>query len=719
MADETLLSILRERAERTPDRVVYHFVGDVASPPLTFRDLELRTRAIAANLQEVAPVGARALLIYPPGIDFVLGFWGCLRAGVMPVPVYPPDPMRIHRTLPRLQAIAHDAGATVAITTEMIMGGIEGMRALAPELGELRWMSSDAMPESDAGRWREYVPKSADPAFIQYTSGSTATPRGVLLSHGNIHNNVAAQRKLSGLDESSRIFSWVPMFHDLGLVNHVLYPVLSGSLQYTMATYEFLQHPERWLRAISDLRIDASGGPNFAYELCVKKVKPEMREGLDLSCWKLALNGAEPIQPETLRRFAEAFAPNGFNYKAFFCCYGLAEGTVFVTTGKVMEGPVTMEVDQAALLSGRVEPPGTGPKKTLVSSGKAPPTYKAIIVNPETLRRAPPGTVGEVWVHSGAVGLGYWGRPAETRELFQAHIAKTNEGPFLRTGDLGFLSAGELYVTGRAKDLIILNGQNHYPQDIERTAERAHSSIRSGCTAAFAVVGPRGDQVVLVAEVDTARLGDPNGVLMRLRETIALEHSVAPSAIVLIEARAIAKTSSGKIQRRANKALFLKGELEVVAEWRDPSYEALEGVGPAVSPSASSGSGEPRPHPEVHAHAHLPRPQTPMTPTPTPAPTRPVVKKPKAEVEAFLRARVAEALERPGSAIDADETFAALGLGSVHEVALTGELENWLSVKLEPTLTWKYPTVRRLAGYLVGEDIAPMSDEELIARRKG
>jgi acyl-CoA synthetase (AMP-forming)/AMP-acid ligase II len=565
MADETLLSILRDRAERMPDRVVYHFVGDVASPPVTFRDLELRTRAIAANLQEVAPVGARALLIYPPGIDFVLGFWGCLRAGVMPVPVYPPDPMRIHRTLPRLQAIAHDAGATLAITTDQIMGGIEGMRALAPEL---RWMSFGH--HGDGGRG---TVAGVRRGARTRPSSSTSDPRrhpGRAVSHGNIHNNVAAQRKLSGLDEYW-IFSWVPMFHDLGLVNHVLYPVLSGSLQYTMATYEFLQHPVRWLKAISDLRIDASGGPNFAYELCVKKVKPELREGLDLSCWKLALNGAEPIQPETLRRFADAFAPNGFNYKAFFCCYGLAEGTVFVTTGKVMEGPVTMEVDQAALLNGRVEPPGAGPKKTLVSSGKAPPTYKAIIVNPETQRRAPPGTVGEVWVHSGAVGLGYWGRPAETKELFQAHIAKTNEGPFLRTGDLGFLAGGELYVTGRAKDLIILNGQNHYPQDIERTAERAHSSIRSGCTAAFAVAGPRGDQVVLVAEVDPARLGDPNGVMMRLRETIALEHSVAPSAIVLIEARAIAKTSSGKIQRRANKALFLKGELEVVAQWRDPS----------------------------------------------------------------------------------------------------------------------------------------------------
>ncbi len=721
----SLVRILFDRAESTPDQLVFQHVGDSASEPVTFAQLATRSRAIAARLSTIARAGDRALLVFAPGIDFILGFYGCLAAGVIPVPVYPPDPMRLGRTLPRLQAISRDAGATCALTTSFIQDTVAALADQAPEFASLDFLSVDTVGDGEASGYREPGLERGQPAFLQYTSGSTASPRGVMVTHGGLLANLQRIQQAMRIDEHSRLFSWLPTFHDMGLVGHVLTPVHCGCPSWLMASYEFLQQPYRWLKSIHELRTTHSGGPNFAFDLCVRKVTPEQRAGLDLSSWSVAYNGAEPISAETLARFVQTFAESRFSATQLFPCYGLAEATLFVTGSPQGTGPVTRQVDPTALTLGKVTPPASA-ARTLVSSGRVSRGDSVLIVNPETSRRAPPATVGEIWLHSPSVGAGYWGRPDDTRELFQARVTGTQEGPFLRTGDLGFLADGELYITGRQKDLLIIHGTNHYPQDLERTAEAAHPGMRGGCSAAFAVDTAHGEAAVLVAEIDAAKVPEPVVLAAALREAVQLGHSVALGAVVLIAARSIPKTSSGKIQRRATRAAFLGGELEVVAEWRDPhlAASALSSVGtqPVVTPTPVAVVAPVVAAPAVAA----PVLRAPAAASPgaiarpsvhQPTLARPQLDRPRAELERYLLDKLAESLGRPADQIDTDETFAALGLNSVDEVELSGDLETHFACQLDPTLTWKFPTVKLLAAYLAGEDVTPISDEELRARR--
>jgi len=578
----SFVDLLRARAREHPARQAYTFLGDGgAERVLDYAEIERQARAVAAALQARGLAGERALLLYPPGLEFITGFLGCLFAGVVAVPAYPPDPGRLNRTLPRLQGVVADAEARAVLTIDAIHQAAEAMIfPHAPDLKALVWLATDALAagggETD---WRDPGVGRDTLAFLQYTSGSTAAPRGVMLTHGNLLANSAliaqafdhdaSVRERDARGEDSRGVIWTPFYHDLGLIGGVLQPLYLGRESVFLSPLAFLHRPIRWLEAITTYRAITSGGPNFAYDLCVDRTTPAERERLDLRTWRVAFNGAEPIRRATLARFADTFAPYGFRAEAFYPCYGLAESTLIVTGGAAGAAPVSLAVDPRALEAHVVAPPRDGEARVLVSSGRALSGYTVHVVDPETRRPLPPSTVGELWVAGASVGRGYWNRTDETARTFAAYLA-TGEGPFLRTGDLGFCDAsGELFVTGRAKDLIIIRGRNHYPQDLELTAEQSHPALRRGCGAAFTIDTNGGERLVVAYELDRQADADPAVVMHAIREAVRLAHEVLVDAVVLLEQRSIPKTSSGKIQRHACRAEYRAGTLAVVARWPD------------------------------------------------------------------------------------------------------------------------------------------------------
>ncbi len=580
MTEETLVEILRRRAEEQPDRLAYAFLpdGEEDEQSLTYAELHARATSFAARLEQMGARGGRALLLYPTGLDYVTAFFGCLCAGTVAVPAYPPRP---NRPMPRIHAIVADAGATVALTTSRIFAGMERRVADLPDLKALSWLATDEVQDASA-EWRNPGIRHDDLAFLQYTSGSTATPKGVMVSHGNLMHNEELIRRACGHSADTPIVSWLPLYHDLGLIGNLLQALYVGAPCTLMTPVSFLKSPIRWLDAVSRFRGYCSGGPNFAYDLAVRKTTPEQREGLDLSSWGVAFNGAEPVRKETLERFAEAFAPYGFRTDALFPCYGLAETTLIVTAGGAGSGAVHRSFDPRELGQDRAVQTDTG--RDLVGCGLPLGDLQAAIVQPETLERLPPQSVGEIWVAGGSVAQGYWNRPDVTTEIFGARAAD-GSGPWLRTGDLGFLAAdGELFITGRRKDLLILRGGNHYPQDIERTVQASHPALVPGAAAAFAVEAGGEERLVVVQEVQrTERRTGVQEIAAAVRAAVADEHELPLYALVLIRPGTIPKTTSGKIQRSRCREELLAGHLSVVSEWWEAPLAASLPGAPAAS----------------------------------------------------------------------------------------------------------------------------------------
>ncbi len=435
-------------------------------------------RSLGARLQELGIAGERALLLYPPGLEFITAFFGCLSAGVVAVPTPLPRP---NRPAERLRAILQDAAPRVVVTTAALAAEKSRWVVQTPELADLPWVSSDTLGEALAERWRDPGAGPETLAFLQYTSGSTDEPKGVMVTNGNLLHNLAVIGKSFGATEESRGVFWLPLHHDMGLIGGVLQTVYCGGASLLLSPIAFLQGPIRWLEAISQTRATISGGPNFGYELCARKITAEEQRRLDLSAWSVAFNGAETVRSETLDRFAEAFAPCGFRREAFLPCYGLAEATLMVSGRSEIVIPQTLKLDADALEQNRVAPAGnTGQRlRTFVGCGRVSGGQEVVIVDPHTSGRCGDDGVGEIWVAGASVAHGYWNRPLETAATFAAMLPDSQSGPFLRTGDLGFLKDGELFVTGRLKDVIIIRGRNVYPQDLEATVARSHPLLRS------------------------------------------------------------------------------------------------------------------------------------------------------------------------------------------------------------------------------------------------
>lgn len=575
----SVVELFRARAQAQPDRRAYTFLenGEVEMSVVTYAELDRQSRAIAATLQQRLAPGSRALLLYPPGLEFIAAFLGCLYAGVLAVPAYPPHPARMARTLPRLLAIVRNAEIGAVLCIESIAATASTILKEIPAMSRVDVVLTDRIDLSLAGVWSEPLLGSDSLAFLQYTSGSTAAPKGVMVSHGNLLHNLAYLNECEGNGTDSCGVSWLPAYHDMGLIEGILLPAFGLYPAYLMSPAAFLQKPLRWLQAISRYQATNSGGPNFAYDLCVRKITAEQRAQLDLSRWRVAYNGSEPVRNTTLESFAATFAECGFRSESHRPTYGLAEATLLVSTTPPRSRPKIITVDAPELANDRLlETTQTDRTPiSLVACGSPDLKTKAVIVHPQKLTRMPEGEIGEIWVAGPGVAQGYWQRPEESERVFKARIADSGAEPFLRTGDVGCFWRNELFITGRIKDTIIIRGRKLYPQDIEFTVENIHSAIRPGCSAAFSVTATAEERLVVAAEIDHGlvrrfadeRARDLQELIANVREAIAEQHEVQAYAVLLVAPGSIPKTSSGKCQRFECRSGFQRGTLETVAHW--------------------------------------------------------------------------------------------------------------------------------------------------------
>ena len=552
----TIVDALRQRAADTPDRRAFTFLvdGDTGELTMTYAELDARARSVARLLRE-RRITAPCILAYPAGLEFIVGFFGCLYAGVPAIPAYAPRVRRPDRRVDSIIADARPAAAltTAAIAAKVSAGGVGALQTIP-------WIATDELPAPPEG---DSLP-DVDPdgiALLQYTSGSIGTPKGVVIGHQNLTANARTIRSVMEVSDRSVWVSWLPLFHDMGLAAGLLQPVFYGGHCVLFSPAAFAQRPARWLEAISRYRATHSGAPNSAYALCARRAAPA---GLDLSSWDVAFCGGEPLLAGTLDRFAAAFAPSGFDPRALLPCYGLAEATLLVSGGPHRSGVSRCVVSAPALVADRVEPAAADDRggRVLVANGEIPDQQVAI-VNPATQRRCGPDEVGEIWVAGPNVGRGYWQRPEESRETFGAMIAGEG-GPFLRTGDMGFVRDGLLYVTGRLKDVIIIHGRNYYANDIEASVDGCHDSLIPGGAAAFPAIGDEHERLVLVHEVDTPLEGGDAAVIDAIRRAVFEDHEL-PVGVVLVRRGAVPRTTSGKVQRSRCRQLLQTSELPLIA----------------------------------------------------------------------------------------------------------------------------------------------------------
>ena len=559
-AAASLVEILVRRAELHPDRLVFAMLTDGEASTQnewTYAELDRRARAIAILLRENVRESDRVVLLYPTSLEFIAAFFGCLYAGVVAVPAYPP---RSVTGLARIRNLANDADTRVVLTTSAFGPLLE-----ADGASPLRFIATDEVPMERGEGWEPPRIGSDTIALLQYTSGSTSEPKGVVISHRQLVHNETMISAAFGHGEETRVASWLPLYHDMGLIGCMLNPVFVGGRCWFMDPLRFVQRPFRWLRAISTLGITTAGAPNFAYDLCVERITHAQRETLDLRNWTVAFCGAEPIRRATLNRFAEAFAGCGFRKEALYPCYGLAEATLFVSGGISGEGPRSIHVSSEALSSGRVELAGQADERglTLVDCGRTWLGQEIVIADPDTGAICPAGRVGEIWIAGPSVALGYRNQPEATAERFGARLFGSMQGPYLRTGDLGFVHEGRLFVTGRLKDLMIIDGRNHYPQDIERTAQASHQRLRPGAGAAFMIEGEYGAELVIVQEIDFVTDHEAEEAVRAIRGAVAAHHEVPVRTVVLLASGASLKTTSGKIRRAACRDAFINGTLRM------------------------------------------------------------------------------------------------------------------------------------------------------------
>jgi acyl transferase domain-containing protein/acyl-CoA synthetase (AMP-forming)/AMP-acid ligase II/acyl carrier protein len=662
-AHPTLAHVLRRRALDTPEKIAFRYLdaSESAEALLTYGGLDRRARAIAARLEAAGAANEPVCLLYQPGLDFITAFLGCLYAGAAAVPAYPPSGAR-GQGLSRLRAILDDCGARTVLTHAALSADAAAWKAAAPELASRDWMLTDPIAEDEGPGFHRELDRDLDRiAFLQYTSGSTASPRGAVVTHGNLMHNLACIRDaFAGDPDRDRGVFWLPQYHDMGLTGGLLLTCWGGTESTVLSPLAFVKRPLLWLRAISRTRATISGGPNFAYDLCLKRITDADLADLDLSSWRIAFSGAENVDARTCLEFARRFASCGFRPDAFQPGYGMAEATLIVTSRPPSSPLASLALEASALEEGRARPLDAGEgarRRTVVSCGAPVPGQEVRIVDAGSCRELPPLEVGEIWVRSASVARGYWKRSEESEHTFGGRLV-TGEGPFLRTGDLGFLHQDELYVTGRLKELLIFNGKNHYPLDIEQTVRDTDREV--SLAVAVSVPGDSGERLVLVCQ--TRRRGEAAKRATAIREAVAREHGLEVHDLLFVGPGEIPRTSSGKVQRRAVAGRYLAGEI----------VRLFEGEKTAT----------------------------------------------KSALTALLVSEIATKCEIPESEVDIHAPFVTYGLGSVDAVRITGRLEELLSRTLSPTLAYEYPTIDKLARYLADGEEETRSDARPIAKRE-
>ena len=568
----TLVDLLRLQADRLGDSLAFSFLEDGRDEGdrTSFAQLDTDARAIAAWLRQSYAPGERVLLLFPAGIDVIRAFFGCLYAGLIAIPAPAPEASRRKRTLPRLQAIARDAQVTLVLSTGETLALVRETMASLPELAAVSALDVHDAPAAAADDWQPPATAPGDVAYLQYTSGSTNDPKGVMLSHANVLHHCRDLRAGCGYGPDSISVTWLPYFHDYGLIEGIVTPIQNGTPCHILSPFAFLKRPFAWLGAISRLGATHGQGPNFAFDQCVRRIRPDQRAQLDLSSLVALGNGAEPINPAVVEAFIAAFEPCGLRPEAVCPAYGLAEATLMMACRGPATAPRFEGFDPRALAERRAVPSEAADARRITSCGRPLGTIDIAIVDPDTRQRCAPGGIGEIWIKDPCVALGYWHRPEDTRATFQARIAGTDEGPYLRTGDLGFLHDGELYISSRLKDLIIVAGANHYPQDIEWTVEQAHPAIRPGHVAASAFIADGEERLLIAPEIERGALdldGDRDALLAAVRRAVSEAHEVPVHAMVVLKRGSLPKTASGKIQRHACEGFLRAPGDAVMAVW--------------------------------------------------------------------------------------------------------------------------------------------------------
>ena len=577
-----LVQLLQDRAIANSQKIAYRFLqnGTTERGCVTYQELDLQARAIAYRLQSLVSPGSRALLVYSydAGLEFVAAFMGCLYAGVIAVTTTPP---RHSQDLAKITQRITSSEAEVILTTKDFVGGMKDRLVknsdLINQFRQIKWFTTDNIELNLAEDWKQPIINPDTLAFLQYTSGSTGNPKGVMVTHKNILYNQEMIRQGFAPTESAIVVGWLPLFHDMGLIGNVLQPLYLGIESILMSPVSLAQQPFEWLKAITHYRATTSGGPNFAYDLLCLKATPEKLAELDLSSWSVAFSGAETVRAETIARFSDIFANCGFKKSAFYPCYGMAETTLFITGGLQKEDPIIKYVDSLSLEQNKVVEvaPDVSGSKAIVGCGRTWLDTEVMIVNPETLTKCESDTVGEIWVRGSGVSQGYWNQEVETKDTFQAYLADSKDKQWLRTGDLGFLADDELYITGRLKEVMIFWGRYCYPQHVEQTVQKSHPALRKNAGAVFAIDTEGAERLVIVQEVERSYLRSLNveEVVTTICQAVGQEHEVEVYAIGLIKTGSIPKTSSGKIQRRGCAKQFLENSLNLIAQWQKGESE--------------------------------------------------------------------------------------------------------------------------------------------------
>ncbi|NBC06729.1 MAG: AMP-binding protein [Bacteroidetes bacterium] len=657
--EESLLAILDQRAATEPEGVPFCYLadGEQDEQPLTYRAFESKAKALAASLQEEGLKGERVLLLFPQGIEYLVALFGCFYAGAIAVPAYPP---RNNRNLKRLLDIMDNCGSRYIMSDR---DGTAHIQRLRQDFSDYRLLTFE--DEVEAGKeWQAWRVPLDGIAYLQYTSGSTGAPKGVIITHRNLVENVKGLRETYQPYQVDTMVTWIPMYHDMGLLSMMTALTIGGGTCYFMSPVHFVQQPARWLQAISKYGAQYSVGPNFAFDLCCEKIAGQDMAGLDLSCLKSITNGSEPVRLSTLLAFHEKFSPYGFDFAAFCPGYGLAEATLGVSTLSAEEQ--VQIVPKAGTAGARTvdgNPPEVqSPEQYWVGCGHIVRDADVQIVDPNALEALPEGKEGEIWVHhAGFVAQGYWDNEAATAHTFGNELAGQSGKRYMRTGDLGFVQEGQLYVTGRIKDMIIIRGANYYPQDIERVVENAHGALEQNACAAFAHEAGAQEQLIVVQEVKRTewRAADPEETIQAIRQQLSEVFEIAPHQIVLIRPMSLPKTSSGKVQRQATREAWLQGELRVLHEW---VAEA-----PAAAPASGKDTAE-----EITV----------------------------ASITAVIRQKIAEKAKLPLEEVSPQAAVQDFPLESIEAIFLSDELSEWLGLKLTPDTMWALGSIEELANFL-------------------